>query len=66
MGQAARAMVLEHYTTLTMQTATLAVYDDILGTCLAEQFALHVAEAQWQAEAEKNASPLLHPTAVAG
>lgn len=35
MGLYARANVLEHYTTAAMQQATLAVYDEVLGTGLA-------------------------------
>ncbi|GBQ83637.1 glycosyltransferase [Gluconacetobacter johannae DSM 13595] len=39
LGQAARANVLAHYTTAAMQQATLAVYDEVLGSTLAWHFA---------------------------
>lgn len=39
LGAAARAHVLAHYTTTAMQQATLAVYDEILGSNLASWFA---------------------------
>lgn len=38
-GYAARQMVLSRYSTFAMQHATLAVYDELLGTALAEHFA---------------------------
>ena len=38
-GYAARQMVLSHYSTFAMQHATLAVYDELLDTTLAEHFA---------------------------
>lgn len=43
MATAARQMVLAHYTTWTMQHATLAVYDELLHTPMAQQFAAHPA-----------------------
>ncbi|MBB2202940.1 glycosyltransferase family 4 protein [Gluconacetobacter tumulisoli] len=39
LGQAARASVLAQYTTAAMQYATLVVYDELLGSTLAWQFA---------------------------
>ncbi|MFT8655711.1 MAG: glycosyltransferase family 4 protein [Acetobacter papayae] len=39
MGDKARQAVLDHYTTQAMQYATLAVYDELLGTALAPHFA---------------------------
>ncbi|GAB3590251.1 glycosyltransferase family 4 protein [Acetobacter peroxydans] len=38
MGNKARQAVLAHYTTQAMQYATLAVYDELLGTALATHF----------------------------
>jgi glycosyltransferase involved in cell wall biosynthesis len=38
MGNKARQAVLAHYTTQAMQYATLAVYDELLGTALAAHF----------------------------
>lgn len=57
MGQAARAGVLTHYTTQAMQQATLSVYDEVLGTHLATNFAQTIAQAQWQALAAAQNSP---------
>ncbi|NHN89057.1 glycosyltransferase family 4 protein [Acetobacter conturbans] len=42
MGLAARENVLAHYTTRAMQQATLAVYDELLGTALAEALDQHL------------------------
>ncbi|GBQ28062.1 glycosyltransferase [Gluconacetobacter sacchari DSM 12717] len=44
LGAAARAHVLAHYTTEAMQHATLAVYDEILGSSLADWFAWQTAQ----------------------
>ncbi|GAA4483635.1 glycosyltransferase family 4 protein [Gluconacetobacter asukensis] len=44
LGAAARAHVLARYTTQAMQQATLAVYDEILGSSLADWFAWQVAQ----------------------
>ncbi|MFT8664293.1 glycosyltransferase family 4 protein [Acetobacter orientalis] len=57
MGEAARADVLTHYTTQAMQQATLAVYDELLGTHLAANFAQTIAQAQWDALAATMNTP---------
>ena len=44
LGATARAHVLAHYTTEAMQQATLAVYDEILGSSLADWFAWQNAQ----------------------
>ncbi|MFT9399988.1 glycosyltransferase family 4 protein [Acetobacter sp.] len=61
MGNAAREDVLAQYTTTTMQQATLAVYDELLGTHLAAQFAQALAQAQWQQVAAAMGAPSLPP-----
>nr|WP_246375385.1 glycosyltransferase family 4 protein [Gluconacetobacter takamatsuzukensis] len=58
LGAAARAHVLARYTTQAMQQATLAVYDEILGSSLADWFAWQVAQVGPDAEPVHDMDPL--------